>query len=380
MSTVLRSLFTTLGLVVALLIGMVVPWGTIASAAQLTDEESYTTESGHHEVTWVGDWEIIDDLTVSDEELEVVVLLKDTAELTLAFLPGDAELVEIRELLLEGVQEDEEVDGFGTIDAGEYNDVAYSLDRATFRGEEAGIFSLIVGQGPDSDTVAAMIIAPIETFADDFRSAQDEITVDQDEIFSGIDPEGLQELLGAPTALPAEETRPTPAPEPTTTQAVEQPAGSVTSQEEAYFVAILDDANEIVSIMGDFGPLFTRASQNPILMFDSTWKTEVAVVLVRWQLVSEEMRTHDPSPRQQHIQDMWLEISSSNLRAIDLIVQGVDELDPDALMRGTACMNYGIALVDDVTRAITAFYEDPNAPFQRQHTLNPGTTCESFSN
>lgn len=165
-------------------------------AAQ-TSGDSYVTDMGGYEVAWSSDWEIDEELTVSEENVEAVFLSQDRVALTVAFLPEDTILVNARDVMISGFQGEDAVDDTELIDAGAYDNIAYELDRAVIDGVEMGVFTLIADRGATGGVMALMFVAPSETFDVDLTSAQNDITVDDDPIFEGIDPAGLQELLNA---------------------------------------------------------------------------------------------------------------------------------------------------------------------------------------
>lgn len=154
--------------------------------------------------------------------------------------------------------------------------------------------------------------------------------------------------------------------------------GDLTDQELAYFDALQGDLDQFADITEEIGALFTDAGQTPALMFTQDWQLELAGQLVMWQDIADNAKTLRPSDRQQHIHDIWLDVTELTSLATDNIIAGVDNVDPNAMNQGTSRILYATALINELTPAIEAFAEDPNAPYRTQYALNPVTDCSAF--
>lgn len=170
---------------------------SVMTTSAQTAGDSYTAEMGNLEIAWGGTWEIDDDLTVTEDDLEAVFLSQELVVLTVAILPTGTDPVQTRDAMVQGFQSEDGIE-VETIEAGTDDNLAYELDRAEIGGEEMGVFTLIADRGPGTGTVALMIVAPSETFDADLTSAKGYITLDEAPIFEGIDPAGLEDLLDAP--------------------------------------------------------------------------------------------------------------------------------------------------------------------------------------
>lgn len=156
--------------------------------------EYYTTTYGQHTVEWSGRWE----LDSTDESPSGEMLLftneRDISVMGVMFLPSGYDLESIRDLALEGFQEDGT--SLEVVDYGSYNNVAYELDRMEWDGVDVGLFTLVIDRSNSSgDTTAIMFLAPIADFSESMTAAQDQMTVDGQVIFDGINAHSLERQL-----------------------------------------------------------------------------------------------------------------------------------------------------------------------------------------
>ncbi len=167
------------------------------------------------------------------------------------------------------------------------------------------------------------------------------------------------------------------------TQATKPPSSTdteITDQEQAYFDALVDDTDQFAEVADEVGQLFTEAGQDPTLILDEDWMIDLASQLVQWQVIGEDAQVLDPSPRQQPIHALWLEINRLTTLAVDDIVQGIDFVDPAAFDSASARIVYATLLTDDLTNATLAFLDDPNTPITPENPIAPVLDCEPFPN
>lgn len=167
----------------------------LSANAQSTD--SHTTSFGNHTVAWSGAWDLesVDDLDAG--EMLLFMNERSISVLGVLFMPSGFDLEMMRDAALEGFQEDGTT--LEVIDSGAYDNVAYELDRMSYDGVDVGLFTLVIDRAATTgDTQAIMFLAPIDVFAESMSAAQNEMTVDGQGIFKGIDPSSLQTQLGGP--------------------------------------------------------------------------------------------------------------------------------------------------------------------------------------
>lgn len=152
-----------------------------------------------------------------------------------------------------------------------------------------------------------------------------------------------------------------------------------TRQELDYFDALQDELDTTIGASEELSALFGEAGRDPTVIFDDTWKLEMVVQLVTLQMLEENAATMSPSPRQQHIHDLWLEITALTTRYVDDVIVGLDNIDPGRLEQGTNRIVYASLLVQDLTRAIELFGENPNAAFTPEYPAGAVQGCEPFA-
>ncbi len=161
-------------------------------------------------------------------------------------------------------------------------------------------------------------------------------------------------------------------------QADDSSSEQLTDEEQEYFDALDEGTQQIGDASGEIGSLFQEAADDPTVIFDEDWMISLATQFFIWQEVGERAQTLDPSPRQQPIHDLWLEINRLTTLAVDDYIIFIDELDSIAAATGSARVNYAAVLTDDLTAAINAFRDDPNSPVEPDGVIAPVADCEAF--
>ncbi len=162
-----------------------------ALAAQ-TSDSSYEFAGGQS-LTWDSDWDLDDDLTYVDGDLESVTFTQGVALFSVLSVPNDFDLNEARDIYLESLLT--EVGGATTIDRGDYGAVSYSLDLAEVEGFDFGVFTLFRAGSGGTPTFAYIFFSEIAGFAAQFASAQATFRLDAAAIYDGVDGGGLQAQL-----------------------------------------------------------------------------------------------------------------------------------------------------------------------------------------
>jgi hypothetical protein len=164
--------------------------------------------------------------------------------------------------------------------------------------------------------------------------------------------------------------------------------GTVASAETAAFTAkeesFIEDLGTQVDTLGDalddFSELMSHAGDDPYLMFDEDWISDVAVQVIIIQGVNEEALELKPTPRLRHIYVFWIEATGLFDLAMDDVVEFVDEADTDAAARGAERMSLASEIMTEATDAIYDVAEDPDVVFKRaKRVKSPVNSCEVFS-
>lgn len=177
--------------------GLIGAPGTNSAVAQgegLVDDTTYVLETTGDEITWDDPWAFDPDVSEVGDGYEIVALSGDLSSLLISVLPNGLDIEDARDLVLDEFQAG--TDAFATVDRGAYDNISYSLDAARIDGADLGVFTLFRGGSGNTPTFAYIVIGMVQGFSEDFRSAQEEITVDGDLIFDGVDGEDLERQLG----------------------------------------------------------------------------------------------------------------------------------------------------------------------------------------
>lgn len=158
------------------------------------------------------------------------------------------------------------------------------------------------------------------------------------------------------------------------------PTTDLTAQEEAYFDELSAELDHATDIAFGLQDLFSMVGNDVTVLFDDEWRLDMAAHLVEWQQFHVAAQGMNPSPRQQHIHNIWLESTNLMSLSADDIIDGIDNIDPAPIERGTARIVYATLLMDDLTAAIELFGADPNALFVPTHAVSPVQSCDAIPN
>lgn len=169
--------------------------GMAGSSGLTAAQQVYTAPGSGAIIDAGGTWLVEQESTESGDGYDVVSLYREFDSVLISFLPSGTDLVMARDLVLGDFG-----DGFENstvIDRGAYGNVSYSLDMVSAEGGELGIFTLFLGERTSGFVEVYMYLAPIRIFESGFGDAQREISVNDANIFDGVDGSGLQDLLDA---------------------------------------------------------------------------------------------------------------------------------------------------------------------------------------
>ena len=147
------------------------------------------------------------------------------------------------------------------------------------------------------------------------------------------------QVVSTPTPIPTPTLRPTntptPAPTPTWT-----PTPDV-RREQAYraeIARILGGDWGIATMFGIIGELLTQAGETPILMFNDTWKMQLAVALTTLKTFYQEAQDLSPPDNLRSFHDLFVDALSYCDAFVDKYVEGLDNFDVEAIESGSALM------------------------------------------
>lgn len=255
-----------------------------AQGEGLVDDTTYVLETTGEEITWDDPWAFDADVSEVGDGYEIVALSGNFSNLLISILPNGLDIEDARDLVLEEFQAG--TDAFATIDRGSYDNISYSLDAARIDGADLGAFTLFRGGSGNMPTFAYIFIGMAQGFSEDFGSAQEEISVDGDPIFDGVDGEDLERQLRDSGGNAAERSDDVPEDE-----ATDDPVTSESGSSEAIFDlerdaperdedAVREDRStstqdEIEEEFGDLGVISQGEYVSPQfgseLVWDDTW-------------------------------------------------------------------------------------------------------------
>ncbi|MGI8486438.1 MAG: hypothetical protein ACR2OU_19535 [Thermomicrobiales bacterium] len=212
---------------------------TAAQDDGLIDDSTYVSMNSGETITWSGSWAYDEESSTPEVDGEVIALSSDTGGVLFSYFPVGIDKNSARDQILSSFADG--ADDFVQVDRGSYDNVSYSLDRASLSGAELGIFTLFIER--TSNVFVSLFLAPVSLFQQGLASAQSDIQVEGTGVFAGIQPSGLQDALNASggsstTTQPkatTETVEKTPKPKKTATEeATEEdtPAEEVATEED----------------------------------------------------------------------------------------------------------------------------------------------------
>jgi hypothetical protein len=157
----------------------------------LIDDTTYVVELNDDEITWDNDWTFEEELYLAGDGYELIGLISDVGIQIVSYLPAGVNPEEARDVILGGL-----ADGgmsIETVDDGSYGDVSYSLDLSDLDGEVWAIFTVV--SASRGDVLTYLTYAPADNFGDVLDKAADDIEINGDAIYDGVEGDGLQDLI-----------------------------------------------------------------------------------------------------------------------------------------------------------------------------------------
>lgn len=185
----------------AFLLVLLGPVGTASAVAQQTgliDNHTYVTATSGHRITWSSPWSFREEYQNADEpEMngEMILLTAGGAEVIVGFAPMSYN-ASVGQVLNSSLTASEDFD-LTVLDQGADDSGAYVLGLASVQGTNLGLFSLVQPAPGGVDSMVTFYFGTVFGFGEGMASAQRAITVDDQPIFAGIEPAGLQKQLTA---------------------------------------------------------------------------------------------------------------------------------------------------------------------------------------
>ena len=151
-------------------------------------------------------------------------------------------------------------------------------------------------------------------------------------ILGAVLPEPEESQTADPTNQPEQATQ---APIPTLTPTPPDVAKCPSAEESAYFDNVFATTTSVSTGLAEIGRLSNEAGNNFLVTQDESWVLEVAIVLVSFQQIADEISALSPPQSAQSIHNDMLHIASSLRAVVPLYSQGVDNFDTDSLVAAT---------------------------------------------
>ncbi len=165
-----------------------------AQSTGLVDDDTYIFEDSYVEVIWNRPWSFDEENSSIDESGEFIVLTDDPwAAMAVSVFPEAVDSEYARDFILE--EAEYFFDDVEQIDQGSYDNSSYSLDLADFEGMQLGLFTLFIGDENAETTYFYFFLATVDVFSDSMIDAQENVEIDGQPIFDGVESEELQDLL-----------------------------------------------------------------------------------------------------------------------------------------------------------------------------------------
>jgi hypothetical protein len=155
------------------------------------------------------------------------------------------------------------------------------------------------------------------------------------------------------TPEPTNTPEPTDIPKPTNTPApTKTPPPTAEPEASTYEQEVVEISRDYVTAMEWVAELSSESSQDPMLFFDDTWRTEMATALVMFRDCNSRVRQLDPPPAYEASYDHMLDAADHYDAAVTYMVDGIDELDPDLIVKASEHMSEGNASIERATDAL----------------------------
>jgi hypothetical protein len=254
---------------------------------------TYSSQASQQVVSWDSGWEETEpdgkEAVISDS---VSLQHADSgAELLVAFVTADQDATAVRDAAFSSSGRSDVT--VSQLEAGEYGDVAYSVELLRSEGDGAeGVFTLMISNSATGTAVVYVLVTDSEAFSEGVSAVQAGVTIDGSTAMNGVDPAGMQNFLNLAQStstqttesvqVPATDVVPTQEPADTTTSAgntYTSPVWGYTVEFSSPFVDVSEDA-DLDLMIASYSPLVVVAfigienpGASPSMIFDALTPT-----------------------------------------------------------------------------------------------------------
>ncbi len=172
----------------------------------------------------------------------------------------------------------------------------------------------------------------------------------------------------------------TPTKEPARTSSGTTSSSTKLTGQEQTFLNNLQSQTVVVGKASDtLQKQFTLVGEDPTVILNQSWILKTAGALAMYQAVNTDAHALNPSVRQQHLYITWTDATTLISSAADDFARGIDNIDADSLVAGTAKIAQATALANGLAEDLKAFNNDPNiVSNQAMAVSGPVSECSAF--
>lgn len=157
-----------------------------------------------------------------------------------------------------------------------------------------------------------------------------------------------EEEAPSPTATePAPTETATATVVPASPTPIATPTPGLSAAEQAYLAQVVELSDTLKESLTRAAELFGAPA-----IGDAEWTISLAAELATWQVAAQEARELKPPSRFAEFHSLFVDALGDLEAAADLVAQGIDNLDPDLVSRGTEKMEAGTRKIREATQLL----------------------------
>jgi hypothetical protein len=221
-------------------------------------------------VAWDSGWEETkpDDKDAVIDDSVFLEHADSGAELLVAFVTADQDPTAVRDAAFSSSGRSDVT--VSQLEAGEYGDVAYSVELLRSEGDGAeGVFTLMISNSAAGTAVVFVLVTDSEAFSEGVSAVQAGVTIDGSAAMNGVDPAGMQNFLNLAQSTSTHTTESVQV--PTTNVVPTQEPAQTTSGSGNTFTSstwgyTVEYSAPFMDVSGSSGLEFMIATSSPIVV------------------------------------------------------------------------------------------------------------------
>lgn len=152
------------------------------------------------------------------------------------------------------------------------------------------------------------------------------------------------------TPTPTQTSLPTRTPIPSATS-------EFSSEEQDYLDWGASTGNQYATALTDLSELLSEASNDPAVMFEDSWRLEVAVSLATIKALNQEVRDREAPAKFSEVQRQYALAAEEFEIMADELAEGIDSFDPDLVVSAGSHMQQATVHIENATEELTRIRE-----------------------